>query len=111
MCLQVGCASVLGRWVAWAFAYNPPSPSPLVADVPGLLEGAHAGVGLGHQFLRHVQRCRVLVHVIDGTSPDPMGDYRAIRQELELFNPDLALKPQVCGLYAVCAVPWSNFLQ
>jgi GTP-binding protein len=69
--------------------------------VPGLLEGAHAGVGLGHQFLRHCQRCRVLVHVVDGTSPDPMGDYRAIRQELELFNPDLAAKPQVgpdiCG--------------
>lgn len=44
--------------------------------MPGLLEGAHAGVGLGHQFLRHCQRCRVLVHVIDGTSRDPMGDYR-----------------------------------
>lgn len=74
---------------------------PTAADVPGLLEGAHAGVGLGHQFLRHCQRCRVLVHVVDGTSPDPMGDYRAIRQELELFNPDLAAKPQVgpdiCG--------------
>eukprot|EP00887_Chlorella_sp_A99_P002031 scaffold18.g2031.t1 len=64
------------------------------ADVPGLLEGAHAGVGLGHQFLRHCQRCRVLVHVVDGTSRDPMGDYRAIRQELELFNPLLASKPQ-----------------
>lgn len=79
----------------------PPPPPPPVADVPGLLEGAHAGVGLGHQFLRHVQRCRVLVHVIDGTSPDPMGDYRAIRQELELFNPELALKPQV-RLRACC---------
>ncbi len=63
--------------------------------MPGLLEGAHAGVGLGHQFLRHCQRCRLLVHVVDGTSPDPMGDYRAIRQELELFNPQLAEKPQV----------------
>ena len=63
--------------------------------MPGLLEGAHAGVGLGHQFLRHCQRCRVLVHVVDGTSPDPLGDYFAIRQELELFNPRLAAKPSV----------------
>ena len=47
------------------------------ADVPGLLEGAHEGLGLGHEFLRHVQRCRALVHVIDGTSPDPIGDFVA----------------------------------
>lgn len=77
------------------------------ADVPGLLEGAHAGVGLGHQFLRHCQRCRVLVHVVDGTSPDPMGDYRAIRQELELFNPELADKPQLVA-YNKMDVPDSS---
>lgn len=77
------------------------------ADVPGLLEGAHAGVGLGHQFLRHCQRCRVLVHVVDGTSPDPMGDYRAIRQELELFNPLLATKPQIVA-YNKMDVPDSS---
>ncbi|KAG1668961.1 hypothetical protein FOA52_001005 [Chlamydomonas sp. UWO 241] len=65
------------------------------ADVPGLLEGAHEGLGLGHEFLRHVQRCRALVHVIDGTSPDPMGDWRAVRLELELFNPALKDKRQV----------------
>ena len=52
------------------------------SDVPGLLEGAHEGLGLGHEFLRHVQRCRALVHVIDGTSPEPMGDYRAINLEV-----------------------------
>jgi GTP-binding protein len=63
------------------------------ADVPGLLEGAAAGVGLGHQFLRHCQRCRVLVHVIDGSSPDPLGDYDAVRLELGLFSPELAAKP------------------
>ena len=67
------------------------------ADVAGLLEGAHAGVGLGHEFLRHTQRCKVLVHVIDGTSPDPIGDYNAIRTELELFNPALIEKPEVCA--------------
>ncbi|GLC56716.1 hypothetical protein PLESTB_001138100 [Pleodorina starrii] len=65
------------------------------ADVPGLLEGAHEGLGLGHEFLRHVQRCRVLVHVIDGTSPDPVGDFNAINLELELFNPGLRNKPQL----------------
>lgn len=61
----------------------------------GLLEGAHAGIGLGHEFLRHCQRTRALVHVIDGTSPDPIGDYNALRVELQLFNPDLVAKPQV----------------
>lgn len=65
------------------------------ADVPGLLEGAHEGLGLGHEFLRHVQRCRALIHVIDGTSKDPMGDWRAINLELELFNPELKDKPQI----------------
>lgn len=77
------------------------------ADVPGLLEGAHSGVGLGHQFLRHCQRCRVLVHVIDGTSPDPLGDYDAIQQELRLFNPELAQKPQVVA-YNKIDVPDSS---
>ena len=67
-----------------------------VPPVAGLLEGAHAGVGLGHEFLRHCQRTRALVHVLDGTSPDPLYDYRAIRAELALFNPALASKPQVC---------------
>ena len=65
------------------------------ADVPGLLEGAHAGIGLGKEFLRHCERCRVLVHVIDGTSEDPIGDYEAVNAELELFNPEMAKKPQV----------------
>lgn len=70
----------------------------VLADIPGLLEGAHEGVGLGLAFLRHVQRCRVLVHVVNGDSPDPVGDYKAINQELELFNPKLAEKPQVVVL-------------
>jgi GTPase involved in cell partitioning and DNA repair len=66
-----------------------------LADVPGLLEGAHEGHGLGHAFLRHISRCRVLLHLLDGTSPDPIGDYKAIQLELELFNPALLDKPQV----------------
>ncbi|KAK9857228.1 hypothetical protein WJX84_010140 [Apatococcus fuscideae] len=65
------------------------------ADIPGLLEGAHTGTGLGHEFLRHTQRCRLLIHVVDGSSPDPVGDWKAIQTELELFNPELLDKPQV----------------
>eukprot|EP01025_Chloroclados_australasicus_P027994 TRINITY_DN27714_c0_g1_i1.p1 TRINITY_DN27714_c0_g1~~TRINITY_DN27714_c0_g1_i1.p1 ORF type:complete len:607 (+),score=67.33 TRINITY_DN27714_c0_g1_i1:13-1833(+) len=69
--------------------------STVFADIPGLLEGAHSGIGLGHDFLRHIQRCRVLVHILDGTSPDPIYDYQAIQLELQLFNPELINKPQV----------------
>jgi GTP-binding protein len=65
------------------------------ADIPGLIEGAHAGAGLGHKFLRHIERTAVLVHLLNGLSPDPLGDYAAINQELELFNPALAKKPQI----------------
>ena len=69
----------------------------VLADIPGLIEGAHSGVGLGDAFLRHIERTRVLIHLINGLSPDPLGDYQAIRQELELFNPQLADKPEVVG--------------
>jgi GTPase involved in cell partitioning and DNA repair len=78
-----------------------PLPLPLfVPDTPfhppaGLLEGAHLGKGLGRAFLRHIERCRLLVHVIDGTRPDPIGDFHAVNTELELFNPELADKSQV----------------
>ncbi len=65
------------------------------ADIPGLMEGAHEGVGLGLDFLRHIERTRVLVHVLNGDSPDPLGDFEAINQELSLFNPALAEKPQL----------------
>ena len=58
-------------------------------------QGAHDGVGLGTSFLRHIQRCRVLVHVIDITSKDPIGDFLVINQELELYNPKLMNKTQV----------------
>lgn len=65
----------------------------IVADLPGLLEGAHRGFGLGHEFLRHTERCSVLVHVVDGSSEQPEYEFDAIRLELELFNPELAEKP------------------
>jgi len=67
----------------------------VLADIPGLLEGAHDGVGLGLAFLRHIQRCKVILHVIRGDSNDPIGDFEAINQELSLFNPRLLDKPQV----------------
>ncbi len=65
------------------------------ADIPGLLEGAHEGVGLGLEFLRHVERSRILVHLLNGISPDPLGDFEAINQEMQLFNPSLRERPQL----------------
>ncbi len=67
----------------------------VLADIPGLLEGAHKGTGLGDKFLRHIERTKVLIHLLNGLSPDPVGDWEAINQELELFNPALSDKPQV----------------
>ncbi|CAM9626449.1 unnamed protein product, partial [Ectocarpus fasciculatus] len=63
----------------------------VLADIPGLLEGAHKGVGLGRAFLRHVERCRAIIHIVSGASPDPVGDFRAINQELALFSEALAV--------------------
>ncbi len=62
-------------------------------DVPGLIEGAHEGKGLGHQFLRHIERARFVLHLIDATSDHPLKDYEIIRKELDKFSPDLAQKP------------------
>lgn len=67
----------------------------ILADIPGLIEGAHLGVGLGHDFLRHIQRTRVLIHLLDGSGEDPVLDFAQINSELALFDPDLAHKPQV----------------
>lgn len=67
----------------------------VLADIPGLLEGAHDGVGLGLEFLRHIERTRILIHLLNGDSPDPLGDFEAINQELTLFNPILIDKPQL----------------
>ena len=70
----------------------------VMADIPGLIEGAGEGVGLGHEFLRHVDRCRMLVHVIDASGSegrDPIEDYAAINRELAVFDPALAERPQI----------------
>src|SRR5205814_593999 len=69
-----------------------------VADVPGLIEGAHRGQGLGHQFLRHLERTKVLVHLVDvsgATGRNPVEDLDTVRNELQLFQPALAAKPQI----------------
>ena len=70
----------------------------IMADIPGLIEGAHAGVGLGHEFLRHIQRAGILVHLVepepaDGT--DPVTNYRKIREELELYDPAFSRRPEI----------------
>lgn len=70
----------------------------VLADIPGLIEGAHQGIGLGHDFLRHIQRTRVLIHLLDGLAEDPLLDFAQINSELALFDPDLAEKPQVVAL-------------
>ncbi len=70
----------------------------VMADIPGLIEGAWEGLGLGHQFLRHVERCRLLVHVVDVSGSegrDPKEDFRIINEELEKFNPELAGRPML----------------
>src|ERR1051326_6038411 len=70
----------------------------VVADVPGLIEGAHRGHGLGHRFLRHLERTKVLVHLVDvsgASGRDPIGDLDTLRRELELFDSSLAAKPQI----------------
>jgi GTP-binding protein len=68
------------------------------ADIPGLIEGAHSGAGLGHDFLRHVQRTRVLVHLLDGAAENPIADFHQINTELALFDDRLGEKPQIVVL-------------
>jgi GTP-binding protein len=67
----------------------------VLADIPGLIEGAHEGVGLGFAFLRHVQRTRVLIHVLDGLAADPLSDFSQINSEMALFDEKIAEKPQI----------------
>jgi GTP-binding protein len=72
----------------------------VVADIPGLIEGAHAGVGLGDRFLRHLDRTRLLVHLLDASAPGrtPLGDFEAMNRELALYDPALAARPQLVVL-------------
>jgi GTP-binding protein len=79
----------------------------VVADVPGLIAGAHEGHGLGHQFLRHIERTKVLIHLVDISSEsgrDPVEDFDTIRRELELYNPELLEKPQLVAANKIDAL-------
>lgn len=74
---------------------KPTGDGTVFADIPGLIEGAHLGVGLGHDFLRHVERTRVLLHLVDCASDDPIADYRTIQQELTAYGRGLSDRPQI----------------
>jgi GTPase len=79
----------------------------VLADIPGLIEGAHAGVGLGHEFLKHVQRTRVLVHLVEPTpmdQSDPIENYHRIREEMRLYDPALAERPELVAV-TKCELP------
>lgn len=76
----------------------------VIADIPGLIAGAHEGKGIGDRFLGHVERCAVLLHLIDGTSDDVVGDYQTIITELEQYGGDLADKPRVTALNKIDAL-------
>ncbi|MFW6677777.1 GTPase ObgE [Lacrimispora sp. AGF001] len=79
----------------------------VMADIPGLIEGASEGVGLGHDFLRHIERTRVLVHVVDSASTegrDPIADIKAINKELEAYNPELIKRPQIIAANKIDAI-------
>jgi GTP-binding protein len=76
----------------------------VIADIPGLIEGAHEGAGLGDRFLGHVERCRVLLHLVDATGGDPAGAYRVVRGELEAYGHGLDEKPEVVALSKIDAL-------
>ena len=79
----------------------------VIADIPGLIEGASEGVGLGHQFLRHIERTKVIIHIVDAASTegrDPIADIKAINAELEAYNPDLLKRPQVIAANKIDAI-------
>lgn len=70
----------------------------VIADIPGLIEGASEGIGLGHQFLRHIERCRMLIHIVDVSGSEgrnPIDDFEKINEELVKFNPELAQRPMI----------------
>jgi GTP-binding protein len=70
----------------------------VLADIPGLIEGAHEGAGLGYEFLRHIERTKVLLHLVDVTAADPIADYETIQQELVAYGRGLSDRPQIVAL-------------
>lgn len=87
---------------------KPTGDGTVFADIPGLIEGAHMGAGLGHEFLRHIERTRVLLHLVDITSTDPIADFETIQQELEAYGRGLTQRPQILALNKIDATDRSD---
>lgn len=83
---------------------KPTGDGTVFADIPGLISGASAGIGLGHDFLRHIERTRVLLHLIDATASNPIEDYQTIQQELEAYGHGLPERPQIIAFNKIDAV-------
>ncbi|MFM1841821.1 MAG: GTP-binding protein, partial [Cyanobacteriota bacterium] len=83
---------------------KPTGDGTVFADIPGLIEGASAGVGLGHEFLRHIERTRLLLHLVDVTSPNPIADFEVINQELAAYGRGLSERPQILALNKIDAL-------
>jgi len=83
---------------------KPTGDGTVFADIPGLIEGAHTGLGLGHDFLRHIERTRLLLHLVDATAEDPIADYHTITQELHAYGRGLPDRPQIIALNKTDAV-------
>lgn len=77
---------------------KPTGDGTVFADIPGLIEGAHQGIGLGHDFLRHIERTRLLLHLIDGTADEPTQDYQTIQTELTAYGKGLGERPQIIAI-------------
>ncbi|YAI81415.1 MAG: GTPase ObgE [cyanobacterium endosymbiont of Rhopalodia sterrenbergii] len=83
---------------------KPTGDGTVFADIPGLIEGAHQGIGLGHEFLRHIERTRLLLHLVDVTSTNPIADYQIVQEELNAYGRGLSNRPQIIALNKIDAV-------
>jgi GTPase len=83
---------------------KPSGDGTLFADIPGLIAGASQGAGLGHDFLRHIERTRILLHLVEATGEDPIGAYKTIQEELTAYNDTLAIRPQILALSKIDAI-------
>lgn len=83
---------------------KPSGDGTVFADIPGLIAGAHQGAGLGYDFLRHIERTRLLLHLVDITAPDPIADYQIIQQELQAYGRGLPARPQILAINKVDAI-------
>ena len=83
----------------------------VLADIPGLIEGAHEGIGLGDRFLGHVERCSTLLHLVDGTEDDPAASWRVVREELEKYGHGLVEKTEIVAMSKLDAIPGEDRIE